>query len=167
MRKLLGLLAAGIVLMGLGCKDKNASQEESTFEELVFNYQKMPQRTVLNTKANELLEDWPEFRAFNSSFDVLYKARNNEDLALALDDLIDKQSLLEKSQYPAMFDAFEIKSRLRVVKTYLFKAKSHVLNNSETTEPTIEMIKAYNAMRAQLNVVVNSQLDKKLILDEE
>ena len=165
MRKLLGIILGLTVF--LGCKDKNAATQDSTFEEHVFNYQKMPQRTDLNVKATELAENWPEFRAFNASFDVLYKARNNEDLALAMDDLIDKIGLLEKSEYPEMFDAFEIRSRLRVVKTYLFKAKSHVLNNSETTEPTIEMIRAYNATRAQLNVIVNSQLDKTLILDEE
>jgi len=152
----------------LGCKDKSAtSQMDPSLGELDFNYQKIPQRTLLNTKAAGFLENWPEFRAFNSSFDVLYKARNNEDLALAIDDLIDKENLLEKSKFPSIFDTFEIKSRQRVVKTYLFKVKSQILNNGETTEPTMEMIRAYNAMRAQLNVIVNSQLDKKLILDEE
>ncbi|MCL6266985.1 hypothetical protein [Flagellimonas myxillae] len=165
MRKL-SWIFIGIMLLS-GCKEKNADSGDSAFEEIVFNYQKMPQRANLNPSAAELCEAWTEFGIFNSSFDVLYKARNNEDLALAIDDLIDKEKLLSESEYPGVLDALEIKSRQRVVKTYLFKVKSHILSNSETTEPTIEMINAYNSMRAQFNIVVNSQLDKKLILDEQ
>ena len=142
------------------------SPDQNSLDTLEFDYQKMPKRTGINPEATEILNEWSEFQDFNSSFNVLYKATNNEDLVLAIDEIIKKEEELAKSEYPETFDEFQIKSRQRVVKTYLFKVKASIVNNAETTEPTIEMIKAYNALRAQLNVLVNSQLDKKLILDE-
>lgn len=165
MRKLLCILVVFTAIMG--CKETTDKNQDSAYQELIFDYQKMPKKAGLNAEAAETVEKWPEFRAFDGSFDVLYRAKNNEDLILAIDDLIDKENLLVKSQYPKEFDELQIKSRQRVVRTYLLKVKSHILNNSETTKPTIEMITAYNALRTQLNVIVNSQLDKKLILDEQ
>lgn len=164
MRKLSCFLI--VFLIVLACKDKDAADADSTYEALFFDYQKMPKRSSLNAKASEIAETWAEFQALNTSFDVLYRAKNNEDLILAIDDLIDKENLMAKGTYPTTFDEFQIKSRQRVVKTYLFKVKAGIVNNGETTEPTIKMIEAYNALRRQLNVIVNSQLDKKLILDE-
>lgn len=165
MRKLSCIVIVFIAL--IGCKKKEAVSSDSEFQELVFNYQKMPERVAINPEAAAISENWPEFRAFSNSFDVLYKATNNEDLILAIDDLIDKENLLAKSEYPEMFNELQVKGRQRVLKTYLLKVKASILNNAQTTEPTIEMIEAYNALRNQLNVIVNSQLDTKLILDEE
>ncbi|MCL6274552.1 hypothetical protein M3P19_11065 [Muricauda sp. 2012CJ35-5] len=164
MRKLSWIL--GLFFLVVACKDNKPVEVETQSEKGVFNYQKLPKRTALNEEATALTESWPEFMIFNTSFDVLYSARNNEDLALAIDDLIEKEITLGKSEYPGLLDAFQVKSRQQVVKTYLLKVKAHILNNSETTGPTIEMLNAYNAMRKQFNVVLNSQLDENLILDE-
>lgn len=151
----------------LGCKKNDGLPEETESEALFFNYQKMPKKFVMNPEATAILEEWIEFKALTSSFDVLYKAKNNEDLILAIDDLIEKEKLLSKASYPEPFDKFQIKSRQRVLKTYILKVKSSILNHTDTTESTIEMIEAYNAMRKQFNVVVNSQLDEKIILNEK
>nr|WP_299214562.1 hypothetical protein [uncultured Allomuricauda sp.] len=126
----------------------------------------MPKKLTINPKATVIVEEWPEFKKLSSSVDVLYRAKNNEDLILAIDDLIEKEKLLEKGTYPEAFDKFQIKSRQRVFKTYMLKVKSSVLDNRDATQPTIEMLEAYNAFRKQFNVLVNSQLDTKLILNE-
>ena len=97
---------------------------------------------------------------------MLYKATNNEDLALAIDDLIEKEKKLEAGQYPELFDSFQVKSRQMVMRTFLYKAKTSIMENQPTTEPTIKVLEAYNSIRKQLNVIMNSQLDKKLILDD-
>ncbi|MDC6361793.1 MULTISPECIES: hypothetical protein [Flavobacteriaceae] len=165
MRKLIVTLMAFAALWS--CKNAENASEETEAVELVFNYQKLPSKLALNPEASAIVETWEEFKALSGSIDVLYKATNNEDLSLAIDDLIEKEKLLEKGTYPELFDSFQVKSRQQVLKTYLYKVKSKVLENQETTEPTIEMVEAYNAIRKQLNVIVNSQLDKKLILDEE
>lgn len=165
MRKLSYCIA--VLLLWTACKNNNATPDKIADESLAFNYQKMPKKIELNPEATQLVEDWIEFKTLSSSFDVLYKARNNEDLILAIDDLIEKEKLLEASTYPGILDDLQIKSRQRVLKTYFLKVKASILNNHDTTAPSIEMLEAYNAFRKQFNVVVNSQLDEKLILDEE
>ena len=165
MRKLLVVLIVFSVLGGCRKTDEGTT-ENSGGEELAFEYQKMPERATINSEAAKIIEGWEEFKEFNASIDVLYKAINNEDLALAIDDLIEKEKELNKGHYPELFDTFQIKSRQQVVRTYLYKVKASILENQPTTEPTVDMLQAYNAMRKQFNVIVNSQLDKKLILDE-
>ena len=165
MQKLLALLFGFLVLCA--CKKKPETAEDTKSGELVFEYQRMPDKTPLNSEATTIVLDWKEFEKFNESIDVLYRATNNEDLILAIDDLIEKEKLLEQGTYPEMFNSLQIKSRQRVLKTYLYKVKSSIQENQETTQPTIEMLEAYNALRGQLNSIINSQLDKKLILDEE
>lgn len=164
MRKLSCILIAFLGI--ISCRNNAGDADQGNTEELVFNYQKMPKKLTIIPEAAQIVEDWEEFKNLTISFEVLYKARNNEDLILAIDDLIEKEKLLAKSTYPELFDDFQVKSRQRVLKTYLLKVKASILNNQDTTDPTVEMLEAYNAFRKQLNVVVNSQLDTKLILDE-
>ncbi len=165
MRKLSCIILVFVTL--LSCKGDGSDTQNIADGELPFNYQKMPKKLTMNSEATTLVEEWAEFKALSSSLDVLYRARNNEDLILAIDDLIEKEKLLEKAVYPELFDKMQIKSRQRVFKTYLLKVKASILNNRDSTEPTIEMLEAYNAFRKQFNVLVNSQLDKNLILNEE
>jgi hypothetical protein len=74
---------------------------------------------------------------------------------------------LAEGTYPEPFDSFQLKSRQMVMRTFLYKTKASILDNQPTTESTVKVLEAYNAMRRQLNLIMNSQLDKKLILDEE
>lgn len=165
MRKLLWMSMVFTVFWS--CKKTEAVTEEPESEVLVFNYQKLPAKLTLNPEATTIVESWEEFKALTASIDVLYRATNNEDLSLAIDDLIEKEKLMAGGTYPELFNAFQVKSRQQVLRTYLYMVKSKILENQETTEPTIEMMEAYNALRKQLNIIVNSQLDKNLILDEE
>ncbi|MBW8243002.1 hypothetical protein K1F50_09340 [Muricauda oceani] len=164
MQKLLGILVL-IVLLGACKKAKEAPVEVNT-EALEFNYQKMPEKFDINAEAAAIVADWPQFKDLNSSIDVLYKATNNEDLALAIDDLIEKEKKLAEAKYPELFDTYQIKSRQMVMRTFLYKVKASIMENQPTTAPAIKVLEAYNSMRKQLNVIMNSQLDKKLILDE-
>ncbi|WP_159075778.1 hypothetical protein [Muricauda brasiliensis] len=164
MQKLLGILVLIILLNA--CKKVEEAPVEVNTEELEFNYQKMPEKFEINPEAAAIVENWSQFKNLNASVDVLYKATNNEDLALAIDDLIEKEKDLESGQYPELFDSFQVKSRQMVMRTFLYKAKTSIMENQPTTEPTIKVLEAYNSIRKQLNVIMNSQLDKKLILDE-
>nr|WP_297786880.1 hypothetical protein [uncultured Allomuricauda sp.] len=164
MRKLLGIFI--LVMVFSACKKNQKATAVVDNQELEFNYQKIPDKIGLNPEATAIAEKWEEFKALNASIDVLYKATNNEDLALAIDDLIEKEKNMEDGEYPELFDTFQVKSRQRVLRTFLYKAKASILENQPTTEPTVKMLEAYNDIRRQLNVIMNSQLDKKLILDE-
>ncbi len=164
MRKLLGILILFSVLGA--CKKTEKAIAEVENHELEFNYRKMPEKVSINPDATAIVEKWQQFKDLNASIDVLYKATNNEDLSLAIDDLIEKEKKMADGEYPKLFDTFQVKSRQRVLRTFLYQTKASILENQPTTEPTVKVLDAYNAMRKQLNVIMNSQLDKKLILDE-
>jgi len=149
-----------------GCKKSpTAPADLLSKDSLEFQIQRMPAKLQLNPEATALAQDWKEFMDLGSSMDVLYKATNNEDLALAVDDLIEKEKLLEQGQYPESFDDYRIKSRQLVLRTYLYKLKASIMERQPTTEPAVEMLEAYNALRKQLNLIVKTELDKKLILE--
>ena len=164
MRKIRAII---ILLVVLGCKEKQAPEVDSKTELQGFNYQKLPKKLQVSSDASVLLNEWPEFKALNTSVDVLYKSTNDEDLSLAIDDLLEKEKELSKSTYPEPFDSFQVKSRQRVFRTLLLKVKASILNKSDTTEPTVDLLKSYNIIRQQFNSILSSQLDTKLILDEE
>ncbi|MEM9077331.1 MAG: hypothetical protein AAGC43_09835 [Bacteroidota bacterium] len=160
-------IAFFILLLVLGCKEKQEPEIDSQEELLEFNYQKLPKKLQVNLEATAFLDEWTEFKALNASIDVLYKSTNNEDLSLAIDDVLEKEKALSGSTYPEPFDTFQVKSRQRVFRTLLLKVKASILNKSDTTGPTVEMLEAYNIIRQQFNSILSSQLDTKLILDEE
>ncbi len=163
MRKIRAII---ILLVVLGCKEKQPVEVDTQDDLQYFNYQKLPKKLDVSPEVTTLLEEWEEFKALNSSIDVLYKSTNNEDLSLAIDDLIEKEKQLSKGEYPELFDSFQIKSRQSVFRTLLIKVKASILNKTDTTQSTIEMLQAYNIIRQQFNSIMSSQLDTKLILNE-
>ncbi len=151
----------------MACKDdKQDLTGSQQTDSGTFDHQKMPARIEINTKASAILDQWEAFGNFSRSFDILYRARNNEDLILALDDLLEKEKLLAASEHPEIFNRSQIKSRQKVVRTFLLKARAQALERRDATEPIVEMFEAYNAYRNQFNLLVNNPLDSKLILDE-
>ncbi|MDT0605921.1 hypothetical protein [Croceitalea rosinachiae] len=165
MQKLLVVVI--FLTMVLGCK-KEAKETNGDENELVFfSFQNMPRTQEVNAEAEEILNNWKEFQALQSSFNVMNKASNNEDLALAIDDLLEKEKSLREGDYPEAFDKPQIKSRQRVLRTYLLKIKSSIADRTDVNEPMKQMLEANNAWRAQFNVLVNNKLDLKLILDEQ
>jgi hypothetical protein len=89
-----------------------------------------------------------------------------DDLLLIVEDFVEKQKVLEASEYPEEFDKAQIKSRQKVLKTYILKLKAALEYRSDVYEPMSEMITAYNALRTQFNVTVNNTLNTKLLLDK-
>ncbi len=162
----LWVLLLGILLLFSCSRNQNKDLLTDDAEE-EFRAEELPERVRTNAKANEILKDWEEFNAFDTSFDALYNASNSEDLILVTDDLIEKQKLWENSEYPEDFDIAQIKSRQMVMKTYILKLKSALDFRTDFTSAAIEMIDAYNALRAQYNVTMNITLDPELLSDEE
>ena len=165
MRKL--WVASLIILLIVSCRqDKNADLNVAGTE-LEFKNEDLPKRVRINPRASIIIQEWPEYNAFDTSFDAIYNATNNEDLILAIEDLIEKQKLWEDSAYPESFDKPQIKSRQKVLKTYILKVRTALEFRDDVTAATIDMIHAYNALRSQFDIIMNSTLDPKLLLDEE
>ncbi len=161
------LFFVGLILgffISCGKEIKEVSTEDST--EANFDQKKFPPKVAITSRANDSIKNWPEFKAFETSFDAVYRIENKADLSLAIEDLIEKQKLLDASVYPKLFDNPQIKSRQKVLKTFILKTKGNLEYQMDTREATIEMINAYNALRNQFNVMVNNTIDTKLIFDE-
>ncbi len=159
---LLGVLIAILT----SCNQRSKSDEITVSTDVEFRAEDLPKRVKINAKSTAIVNDWAEYMAFDDSFNAIYSATNDEDLILVIDDLLEKQKTWEKSAYPEEFDRAQIRSRQNVMKTYLLKVKSALLTRSEFTEATVEMIEAYNALRGQFDVTMNSYLDPNLLEDE-
>ncbi|MBT8238093.1 MAG: hypothetical protein HKP24_09490 [Croceitalea sp.] len=160
------LVCAGLSLLIFGCKNQGETLVTDDTESVFFSFHTMPKKQSLNTKANEALANWVEFKALESSFNVMLKAQNNEDLVLAINDLLEKEVALSKSTYPKIYDVAQIKSRQRVLRTFLLKVKASLQERTDVEVPMKQMLEANNALRKQFNVIVNNDLNTKLILDE-
>lgn len=145
------------------CKRGEEASQSQQPKTPIFQLQNRVPKFPLNPKATALVETWEAFVALEKSVDVLYKARSTEDAILAIDDLIEKESLLAQSSYPERFNTLPIKSRQRVVRTYLYKVKFSLLENQPATAAAVEMLQAYNALRRQFNSIVNNVLDSTLL----
>lgn len=148
------------------CQEKKAKLENSDISAYEISTEKWPKKSDVTVKAQDILKDWAEYNAFETSFDALYNVANRDDLMLTIEDLIEKQSALEASKYPEAFDKPQVKSRQKVFKTYMLKVKGDIFYRIDPQESVVEMINAYSAFRNQFNVVVNNTLDTNLILEE-
>ena len=160
----IGLLMVLIVLLS-ACRGGD-KQEDSSTSIVEIDVKQLPQRSSINSKASAILKDWTAFQEMETSFDALYRVANNEDLILVVEDMILKQSELESSEYPEVFDTSQVKSRQKVFKTFLLKLKAAVEYRNDVIPPAKEMLMAYNAFREQFNVTVNNTLDLNEFLDE-
>ena len=155
-----------LVLFLVACKEEKKQEAEDGTSSYGVSTEKWPKKLGVNANAQAILNDWPEYMAFETTFDALYKVENKDDLALAIDDLIEKQKDLEASTYPPKFDIPQIKSRQKVFKTYMLKIKGDLYYRLDPEESIMQMFEAYNAFRNQFNVIVNNTLDTDLILEE-
>jgi len=155
-----------VLVVATSCKKVREQSDSGKVVEARFDIEKWPKKVAINSKATEILDKWPEYQAFESSFEGLYDIENSKDLALIIEDLIEKQKELAESGYPEAFDKPHIKSRQVALKTYILKTKGSLEYRLDLQEPIIEMIETFNALRNQFNVILNSTIDVELILDK-
>ena len=155
-----------LVLVAIACGDNKEQAETETAVASQWAIDSLPKPAALNSKSLQILKEWPEFNALDQSFDAFYKAENREDLILIVEEFVEKQNILAASEYPEEFNIPQIKSRQKVLKTFILKTKAALEYRTDLHEPTKELIIAYNALREQFNVTVNNTLDTNLILLE-
>jgi hypothetical protein len=155
-----------LFLLVVSCKKESDKETGEVATEAFFSVDSLPKPIPIHGKAVETIKDWHEFKALETTFESLYRVANREDLALVIEDLIEKQKVLEASTYPEAFNRPQIKSRQKVFKTYILKTKGNLGYRVGIKESTHEMVTAYNALRNQFGVLANSVLDTDLILNE-
>ena len=154
------------ILLVLSCKDNKEqanTADASTFE---IQTEGWPKKVNPNATTLPILKGWQEFNSMEISFDAIYNVINTEDLTLVLEDLIEKQKELEESEYPAVFDTPQIKSRQKVLHTFILKTKGNLIYQLDAQKSILEMINAHNEMMNQMNVITSNTLDLKTLLEE-
>tara|TARA_R110002167_G_scaffold163242_7_gene359978 strand:+ start:629 stop:1123 length:495 start_codon:yes stop_codon:yes gene_type:complete len=160
------LLAAACLFLLFSCKKekkRTALEDNSSFEIATDGW---PQKIPLNDKSQTFVNEWQEFRDMDTSFDALYTVDNREDLTLVIEDMIEKQKVLAESIYPGVFDRAQIKGRQKVFKTFVLKVKGDLIYRLDPQASVLELIKAYNDLRNQFNIMTGITLDTNLILNE-
>lgn len=155
-----------LIVMVLSCKEKAKNEDEVNVETQFISFNNMPNTQNINEEAADSLAPWEEYGALQKSFDLMYRASNNEDLVLAINDLLEKEKVLRESQYPEVFNKPQIKSRQKVLRTFLLKVKANLSENTDLEESLEQMLTARNAFRNQFNTIINNKLDTNLILEE-
>lgn len=160
------IISVFLVLL-ISCKgDKNTAvtDEISTFE---ISTEKWKKKSSITPNTKEVIKDWAEFNALETSFDAIYTVNNTEDLSLVLEDLIEKQKLMQNATYPEAFNEAQIKSRQKVFHTFILKTKGDLIYRIDMQKSVSQMIGSHNAMLNQMNVITGNTLDLKSLLDEE
>ena len=155
-----------LLLLG-ACKD--AASERSYLQETgwAVEVSKLPKKSSINAKALAILKNWKAYNAFEASFDKLYQAEFREDFVLIIEELVENQKLLEASNYPQQFDIPQIRSRQKVLKSYILKIKGNLEYRQHPETAIKEMIGAFNNLRQHFNIVVNSNLPEDLFSNEK
>lgn len=150
----------------MSCGEKKVEEVKEDNSMALVDLKKLPKKVTPTEDAILILKDWTEYNALNSAISAIYTVETKEDLVVFVEDVIEKQKLLEKSVYPIAFNRPDIKSRQKVFKTYVLKIKSNIVFDINPRDAVIEMVKAYNAFNNQFSVVVRSTLDPKVLFDE-
>lgn len=156
-----------LIVLVASCKEE--VKETTVVHESLWQSTKdsLPVKIGLDTKAHAILKDWLEYNALDKSFDKMYSSDYIEDFELVIDEIIENQKKLEESEYPEKFNIQQIKGRQKLFKTFVLKTKGDLEYRQNPTESMIQMIKAYNDLRNQFNVVVNNTLPEELLKNEE
>lgn len=147
-----------------GEKNTTVTTDDSAYE---ISIEKWPKKSILSAKTQESLKDWTEFYALETSYDAIYTIKNTEDLKLVLEDLIEKQKLLQASNYPEALNKAQIKSRQKVFHTFILKTKGDLIYRIDVQKSALQMIDAHNAMLDQMNVITGNTFDLKTLLEED
>ncbi|MBC2838492.1 hypothetical protein [Robiginitalea sp. SC105] len=161
------ILSAMLLLLGTlaGCQQpvREAPAELPAVE--AADTLPLPAPLALNASARNTLENWGAFRTLEDRIESVYAIRGPEDMELKLEELAEDFQALEDSEYPQAFDLPAVRSRERVVRTFLFKTQAAIYYRRDYRPALRQFLEAYNALREQLNRVESNQLDPSLFRD--
>ena len=157
---------AMLLLMLSGACRETPGPETVTVAERSFQSTDWPRAVQINPQAAAILNSWPEFKTFEDRFERLREVRGEEELRLLLEELIELSKELQASVFPKDFNVLSVRSRHKVVDTYLYKVQAAIIYRQDINEALQELMGAYNALREQFNVIKSSTLDPKLFEDD-
>lgn len=122
-------------------------------------YWNRPMKVPLTPDAERIVASWPTFTELDRSFDLLTRTVNEQELKLAVNDLLEKEAAMAKQRYPVPFDQSPVKSRQKVMRTYLLKLQWELDQRDSVTQTVDDLANSYNAFRKKLNYLLLNPID--------
>jgi hypothetical protein len=133
------------------CGEKQVEQQQETGSNLSLDYSDLPDFSPLSFKADSISKTWPAFDALDQRMGALKLVVSLPDLKMLVSELIEKEGAILKDGYPKDFNTPEVKSRQRLLRTYLLKTQALMNQSQDPKAATLETIGAFNALKDQLN----------------
>ncbi len=141
-----------LALLGVfSCGEKQMEKQEATGVNVSLDYSDLPDFRPLSFKADSIVKGWPAFDALDQRMAALKLVVSLPDLKMLISELIEKEGAILKDGYPNDFNTPEVKSRQRLLRTYLLKTQALIDQSQDPKAATIETIEAFNGLKDQLN----------------
>lgn len=164
MAKISVFLIALLILAACNTKAEEASETPAEVSE--SGELSLPATAQLDPGARAVLDGWAEFRSLEDRMAILAETRDEEEMKLLLEELNQICQRLEESTFPEVFDEPSVRSRIKVIQTYLGKLDAALFYRLDYQEPLKELMTSYNALREQFNVIVRNTLRPEFFEDE-
>ena len=154
-------LCYAFLLLTLGCGETEEpeapEQPETQLVELA-----MPQPVSLRPRVTQMLEGWTAYKDWAERMDGLLNAEDGGEILLLTEELLELSQDLETSEFPEEADKPSVRSRIRVVRTFLLKLKEDFHYQLNYRESQLLAAEAYNALREQFNRLDAMNIDPKI-----
>jgi hypothetical protein len=141
-----------LALLGVfSCGEKQLENQAETSANLSLDYSDLPDFTSLSFKADSIVKVWPAFDALDQRMTALKLVVSLPDLKMLVSELIEKEGAILKDGYPKDFNTPEVKSRQRLLRTYLLKTQALINQSQDPKAAALEAVEAFNALKEQLN----------------
>jgi len=155
-----------VLLLFSGCNPKAEEAKETAQETSESGNRELPEPVQIDAGAREILDGWAEYNSLEDRMAILAAAGNEEEMKLLLEELNQICKRLEESKFPGEFEQPAVRSRLKVIQTYLGKLDAALFYRQDYREPLFELMVSYNALREQFNVIVRNTLSPELFENE-
>lgn len=110
-----------------------------------------------------MVDSWVEFRNWTTRLELLLEEKGDEEeIILLTEELRELTKALEASEFPPKVDRPAVRSRIKVVETFLIKLEADFVYRQDHRYTVKRIAEAYNALRGQLNRLPTMELDPKL-----
>ena len=155
-----------LLLLFSGCNRKVEQAQETPQESSATGAAELPAPEQIDAAAQVILDGWAEYQSLEERMAVLMEAGNEEEMKLLLEELTQICKRLEESTFPGEFEQPAVRSRLKVIQTYLGKLEAALFYRLDYQTPLLELMESYNALRAQFNVIVRNTLNPEIFENE-
>lgn len=162
--KYLGLICCFIWLVSCGSKQEKAVADTTLGASI--DYSDVPEFHTYTSEVNQVLLNWPSFEAFKNRVGAVRLVVSIPDLKLLVSELLEKEQLVFQEAYPKEFSIPAIKSRLRLLKTYLLKIQSATELKQDSKSEVLEFVEAYNQLIDQMNLIMAPKIDLNILTDD-